>query len=349
MAMTSDVDPVPAAAPDIIFSAWRVEGVDLELLGIDPITFALPELIEFCRAALGTIALDASTVTLVIAGDFEEAIRVRFPEDLDLQQFSLSRGSGQVGAKTMRVGDEIHVVFPAWPFFDASAIKAVAPGEDFEEFEKATASRHLLVKRTAIHEANHVAMTQANEDSLDTTGKGLARRHLLDVALHVIEEYRAELGMPSDFNDSHHLQLPADAIESLRAELTRIVTIEYPSHDNVWRLAMGVLEQASHAWKRLAYVAAARRVEGIALRAPFPDNEIGSDWNQMVAPLWGRFERLLSQVPSARTRISIEELTASTRQLADLLDDWLVLLGFRWRDVGDSNSHFAIESLALFE
>jgi hypothetical protein len=348
--MTTPNDHVPLEhTVPVTLSAWAIEAADLEALGVDPADPSPTELMNFCRAVLGTLAARAEEVTLVIAGDFVESVRSRLPDGPYRDAFDVDRGAGMVGAKTMRVGDEIHVVFPAWLFLDSAWAQVTLPHEEAEQITSTAESRAKQTRRTAVHEAQHVAMDQAGEDNQDFGDMPWARQNFITVAHQVIAEYRAELGVPSDLREDYEAAFPVEALDLLREDLRRITTIEYQSHLDVGRLAYDVVQQTHHVWKLLAYVAAARRIAGVELGEAFPSEMTRSEaWILMAEPHWAAFEALLGRIPSGGVRVDAADLNAWTGELADLLAEWLQTYGFVWRDLG-SDSEFRIESWALFE
>lgn len=347
MTTSGDQIPLEQTSP-ITLSAWAVEDADLEALGMDPVNPSPTELMDFCRAALGTLAIRVEEVTFVIAGDFIESVKSRLPAGAYRDAFDVDRGAGTVGAKTMRVGDEIHVIFPAGLFLDSAWARATLSPEDAEQITGTAEFRAKQVRRTVVHEAQHVAMDQAGEDNQDFGSVPWARHNFLVVAHQVIAEYRAELGVPSDLREAYEAEFPVESLNHLREDLRRITTVEYQSHLNVERLAYDVVQQSHHVWKMLAYVAAARRIAGAGIGEPFPAEMTRTEaWTLMAEPHWRAFEEILSQIPSGGVRVAAADLSAWTSELADLLVAWLKTFGFVWRDVG-ADSEFLIESWELF-
>lgn len=314
--------PVPATA--VIF-----EDVDPPALGVDPQSGETPALINFCRAALAQMALDPDSVALVVSGDFVASVKRRLPRGPYRDRYDEVRGAGTVGAKTMVVGEEIHVVVPAWQFEDQSSDEAT-----------------LGVRRTVVHEAQHVAMQQAGEDDGVFPDEPWARANFLTAAHQVIVEYRAELGVPNLLRRDFEVELSGSAVQALQADLVRIDD-RYQGDLDVGALSYDVLQQSQHLWKALAYIAAARR--NLSIGTPLPvEAEAEGLWEQMGAEHWAQFEGILSRVPSAHTRISRHDLRRVTDELADLLAAWLESLGFEFRDIDHGrNSMFTIVSRHL--
>lgn len=337
----------------IEFSRWVTENVDFEYIGMNPGNPQPTELILFCSAMIGTAALDPEKVCFVITGDFVKSVKQRLPVGKYRDNFDTQRGAGMVAAKTLKWSDEIHVVFPQWMFVDTAAALRLLEPEEAAEIARTEGERGRQVRRAAFHEAQHVAIAQRGEDAVDFDGLGWASKNFVSAAAQIIEEYRAELAVPQELRGEHELVFPVDALEHLRIDLMRITTVEYQQHLNVGKLAYDVTQQTHHVWKILAYLVAARRALGTTPNAAIPaDVQRVEAWRLMAAPLWTRFEALLSEIPSGQIPMSPEELHRGAVELAGLLAEWMLLIGFRWEDIGnpaDQNSQFEIESWRLFE
>lgn len=330
---------LPIAVVDI---AW--EGVDTAVLGMSRDDPQPTSLMNVCRAVLAAYALEPDDVIFVIAGDFVESVKARLPAGPYRDTYDETRGAGTVGGKTMTVGDQIHVVFHAWLFLDPDAVEAEGWDEEAVSLlRKSADARARQVRRTIVHEARHVAIAQAGEANLTLDGVSWQRQNFVSVAQQVIEEYRAELAVPMELREQYEVELPVDSLTALREDLRRIAMVEYQQHLDVGRLAYDVTQQSHHAWKALAYVAAARRVFNVPLADPVPPRVASAeDWLLMADPHWAAFEDLLSHIPDGSVRISSGQLDDVTNEVADLLVDWLRTLGFVW-----SETHFLIESWDL--
>lgn len=328
--------PVPAAAVII-------EGADLVMLGMGEEQPVSTPLIDFCRTALGTLALRADEVKLVIAGDFVESVKARLPDGAYRDTFDLERGAGAVGAKTLAVDGEIHVVLPAFLFLDSDAARRHLSPEDADQISASEELRANMARRTATHEAQHVVMMQAGEDNPDFSASGWARQNFLNVAHQVISEYRAELGVSRELREDYETDFSLDSLSHLRSALQRSVA-SYGQHRDADRVAYEVVQEMHHVWKALAYVAAARRVAESALGAPFNDDVIESElWKLMAEDHWDDFERLLGGIPSGGVRVDANDLERWTGELAIALDAWLTDFGFIWEDLVDGRSRFRME------
>lgn len=320
-----------------------IEDADSVMLGMDPRQPVATPLIDFCRGALELLALRPDEVKLVIAGDFFESVKSRLPDGPYRDSFDLERGAGSVAAKTLVVDGEVHVVFPAFLFLDSDAAREHLSPEDAEQVATSEEARADMARRTATHEAQHVAMEQAGEDNPDFSAAGRARQDFLTAAHQVISEYRAELGVPPELREDYEIDFPLESLSHLRSALQRYVA-SYQEHREVDRLAYEVVQETHHVWKALAYVAAARRIAESEVGGSVPENVVESDlWRLMVEDHWEDFERLLSVIPSGGIRVDPSDLERWTDELADVLDAWLTEFGFVWEDLDGGRSRFWME------
>jgi hypothetical protein len=156
----------------------------------------------------------------------------------------------------------------------------------------------------------------------------------------VIDEYRAELGVPASLRSAFEYEVAQETLSAFRDGLKREVQ-DYQRGGDVEALMHGVLAQALHAWKALANIAAARRVGA----STEPVGSGNSDWDELAAPYWRRFEELLTSAPAPSGKFAREAQRQLTETVADLFDEWLQWLGFVWRDTdGGRSAEFKITS-----
>lgn len=145
-----------------------------------------------------------------------------------------------------------------------------------------------------------------------------------------IIEYRAELGVPTMLRSDDDAELSVENLIVLRNDLRRIATIDYQQHLDVAKLSFDVGQQTLHLWKLLGYVAAARRVAGLPVGAPFASPLVATvEWGLMVAAYWDGFEELLVHVPPARERLQPGNLERWSNALADLFTEGWSPMGLR--------------------
>lgn len=320
----------PSSAPDVE-APLTLEHVDLELLGLDPAAVTATSLMSWCVLTLRDAVARPGGVRLVITGDFVRSVRERSVTTHQQQNYHVARNAGLVGAKTMpRPNGTIDVLIPAVLF---------APDPDPVVID----GRDALVRRTIAHESGHVAIKQAGEASAGYDDSDWVRLNMLSVADTVIEEYRAELAVPTRLREAADSEWdPLTIVHHLRDALNRIAAVDYQSHLDIDKLNYDIGQECLHSWQLLAYIAAARRLD-TEPEASMPD-EVTSDpiWQWMVHPHWDRFIEILTQVPAASTRTTRTALEPQIHALADELHPWLETLGFRWRPVADAGYEFRI-------
>ncbi|MEW1707317.1 hypothetical protein AB0230_08755 [Microbacterium sp. NPDC089190] len=275
-----------------------------------------------CAVIVEDAALEPSKAALIITGDFDSSVRDRLPSELK-DHWTSSRGAGDVGAKVMAVGDEVHVLMHEYYFEPQTD-----PDFDYER-------RNKMITRLARHESRHVTMEQAGEAGgpvIDRDGE--ARRRFLHVADAVISEYRAELDVPLKYDMPFTRFDPIDVAAWARGELTQLVRVDHLRQIEPKRLAYSVAQVLEIGAKQLAPIAAERKLQGTVAGAPFASSTAASgDWLAIVSPSWTEFESVLQDVPPSRERIAPDELAGLTIRLADVLEYWLQQLGFAWSDI----------------
>ena len=307
-----------------------LEWVDLKQIGVDLETDTFPDLMIWCASALTALAPDPGTVRLVVTGDFVRSAKDRMADFVKRDEFDLVRNGGVVGAKTLTLADgRIDVLFPAWWF--------VTDGTTDEE----RAALEQLAKRTLVHEAQHVSMTQSGEEFEPPDGEPWARTNFLAIAGQVLDEYRAEAGVGTELRAGEERWEPITILTTLRENNARIVD-EYQVHRDVGRLSYEIGTEVHTAWKLLAYVVAAglnadrdcASLPGALTTHPM--------WVRMVGPHWSRFVEILTSMPSGTERVERPRHALAVTELAVELAAWLETLGYRWRDLEGGNSEFLI-------
>ncbi|WEG10338.1 hypothetical protein PU630_07255 [Microbacterium horticulturae] len=334
------------AAPEVDFVLEH--GADPALLGIQPSTTAGLQRLGRCLAVLGANAPRPQEVKLVITADFVKSVSDRLPP-AQRGLYDISRGAGTVGAKTMMVRDDVHVLVPALLCLDADVAQARSAPKHAKEIADIVQLRTGMLYRLVTHEAQHVAMYQNGEDDPIIRDAREGRRNLLVAAHQVMTEYRAELGVPAQMNAPTSEWSPIEDLEVLRDGLRRVACVEYQSHLNVGKLAHDVLYQASNLWKAFAYQAAMCRVEGVAIGEPVSLDVLKTDeWKRMADAHWVDFQEALSDAPTGTTEWDERAREDLTDEVANVLDQWLDTLGFSWSD-GPAGSRFDILSWDLLD
>lgn len=292
--------------------ALKLEWID------DPVKFGIKnsagevtEVILLCLTIASEILPQPDMVSLVLTGDFGGSVRHR----LNGADYSLDRGSGFVGGKTMRNDDgSIDILLHA-----ALAQPAFSPVENPD----AT----LLFLHTVAHELNHAAMYQRNESRWDGDRTSWKDANLRSAAVAVIDEYRAELGALELVPEEDSGWALDDIAETLNSRLQEIV-LGYQDHLDVNRLVFDVGSTFLVAWKAFSYAVAfmyGRPTAEYPIPAP-----TSSEWTKVAEHSWERFKEVLASIPSGRTEADPAAIADATQALVELFDQWLRNVGFEW-------------------
>jgi hypothetical protein len=317
---------------EIQLAAVTGEYLDVEAIGIDAANPVGTELMAWCAAFLGAVALEPARTRLVMSGDFMTSVRDRLEPGFYRDNYSVERNNGIVGGKTMTLPNgDIDVIVPA------SLFKEAHDGEHPQEAAQ-------LIRHTVAHEAFHVAMNQAGENGNRFEDQPWVRRNFLVAADEIINEFRAESAVAPKLRSDDFRWDAIEILRSLRIALERIAAVEYQDHLDVSRLQYGIVQQCHTAWKLLGCMAAEHRDFETGELTAVSESTITHDlWQRMVATPWPAFAEVLNLVEPGSKRVDRTELDAQASALADILEQWLKLLGFQWMQVGEESS-FTIES-----
>lgn len=301
----------------------ELEACTLEDLGIGG-NGPVPETLGWCAAAINVVAIDPSEVELVITGDFAQSVRDRTLSDYYRENYNVDRGAGTVGGKTMTLADgSTAVLLPASAFMSIE-------DEDPEDREY----RETTIKRTALHEAHHVAMNQAGEGSPSYDGDLWAWENMRASAESVISEYRAELGVAEFGGFVYQGWDFLDVLESLRTRI-RASETRYQASLDVRALSVEVGTPAAETWRLLGYLAAFLRDPEGGFQPLPPEWQSAQLWQDVVGEHWEPFVAILEKVPSGAARIGRQTIDAVIDELATELQGWLRHIGFHFYDADD--------------
>jgi hypothetical protein len=273
---------------------------------------------------LGVVAIEPARTRLKMSGDFTRSVRDRLEPGFYRDNFTVERNNGIVGGKTMTLlNGDVDVIVPAILF------KEVLDGEHPREAEQ-------LIKHTVAHESFHVAMNQAGEGDSRFEDQPWVRRNFLVAADEIINEFRAESAVPLEFRSG---EFRWDPLEILQSALKRIAAEEYQDHRDVSRLQYGIVQQCYTAWKLLGCMLAEHQDFGTGELAQLLESTATHDlWERMAAGVWPTFTEVLSLVQPGSVRVGRAELDTQATALADVLEQWLELLGFQWIQVAEDIS-----------
>jgi hypothetical protein len=288
----------------------------------------IAELVSILKAQ----AVDPAAVTLVLAGNFSEAVQRRL--GAGAPAYNTERLGGMAAAKTMpREDGGIDIVVPA----------PLVLGQDDQD-EDAREGRAELLLRLAEHEAQHVGMRQRDE-ALHDAGRDLARgqahAYFCASAGVVLEEHRAELvtatARPSA--DAYWESIPQN-LDHLNAAFRDAVVLRYPG-ESMDRPMETAFAAAHDAWIAAAYLAAHQRAGGdiAAVPAQLAD---APRWKEFMAPHWKAFSILCARVPAGDTPVDRAVLEDLVLEAADLFSEWFISMGFELRDLPGGGMYFDV-------
>jgi hypothetical protein len=271
---------------------------------------------------------DPSGVTLIIAWDFAAAVRRSDDDESDDlndddESDDLKRGSRQVAGYTKPVGDGYIVIL------DVRSLM----GADRENPKDADMA---AVRRTLIHEAQHVIMYRCGSGSGNYGVDGVEgeiNRVLAAHAAKVCDEHRAQwhavkrtAPQPPTDDDV------ATALEELDRELAAIKLNHDGAPDGPYSVhnALAVLTTCSHFWTSLSYWAAELRVNDVEI-ADMPTTIAALPlWRHYAGEVWSRLQASLRTLPVEELRTSPEILSAARQQVAAVLRSSLETIGFTY-------------------
>lgn len=293
-----------------------VEHCDPAALGLG-LGVAPPLVLECVRLVMEAVP-DPSLVRLVLTDDFISSVNAR--QGMSGGQYTLERGSGLVGGKTLPndLGGS-DIVLHAFMF----AVDP-APGVD-----PANVAR--LVLRTVAHEAQHAATHQLETPYASAPETSWRMSCLEALADMVIDEYRAESRVDPALRASERVWDGEEVVEEGRHAIGLAIA-EYQEHRDINRLIDDVMDPFSIMVKALSILLA---TETLPDAAHVHDQQ----WEGLAAPVWTDFADVLD---SARP-IPLDGATrdAAVVRLADVLNRWLVLFDLTWTDVSFRIADFA--------
>lgn len=144
------------SAPETQLVSLSLDCLDPAVVRVDPSAGLVSPLITHCLAVIAAAVPHPGDTRLVISGDFVSSVKDRLAPGPYRDSYSTDRIDGSVGGKTLRLADgTIDIVMP-------SVVSEAADDEETNEF------RAVLAIRTVTHEAQHVAMYQAEEAETDS-------------------------------------------------------------------------------------------------------------------------------------------------------------------------------------
>lgn len=287
------------------------EGGRVRRFTASPLTSSL---LTSCLATLASTVSDPATCRLILTGDFEDSVKARL-DPTSGADYSVERGEGTVLGKTIYSEGIFDVLMPAGLFMN----HAGSSSQDLA---------WQLIHRTVEHEGLHVRLKQLGESPLQPLVATTSPTEFLrETAKNIVEEFRVESAIDPA---SYPLVKPAGIDGELAhwvETMMRVAFEEYPQHQSVDRLWVGVLQACQDAWTRLGYVAAALEASKGALDPRPPHGGERFLWDELVSSQWTEFvDALRSAGPATHNRGS--GLVAAESRMGAILHAWLHSLGF---------------------
>lgn len=306
-----------------------VEGVDLDLIDVTLDPPGVPRTLEWCLAVLRETVPDPGCVEVVVTGNMAASVRRRLPEGVDDDNGQPTHGGGISVGKTLRTSEGLVFVF----------LHAQVFRNDLDAEQ--TLVNRLLVRRTLVHEAQHVAMHQNGQVYRMDPGASFRDLNLVGGAAAVVEEYRAECSVDAEYRQGEPVWFVQDIIDDVRANLDLAVA-EYQVHRDVAQLVFEVTTGMLVAWRGLAYAAA--RAVVIPEEAGVTES-VAADpvWQRAFEARWAPFVDVLGRASRGTDVMPDAVLSEVVDGVADLILGSMTDLGFQW----DENQ-FLIDA-GLFE
>lgn len=257
---------------------------------------------------------DPGVWRLTISGDVVATVNAIEQRD-DGNSYTLDRGTGQVGARTINAHDGTYdIVIGAWsliPAFDTSSV------EELVEYMRRI-GLHLV-----IHEAGHVVLHQHNEDSEafqelagGTKTELMWRKHL---AAH-IDDFRIEKmtnrTAPSPISQVDGL---GDTLAHMRSELTKANVLRFTDGETATFLSSTAVNDLVRV---MTYLAAELSATSLPEEVKRPST-LPEEWNIYVDEVWDTWVLTLNKLKPADEPMAVEEIAEILTELCAIVVEWM--------------------------
>jgi len=298
--------------------------MEVTLAGIDPDTFDVDALGAGVER-LAEIAPDAEPLRLVVAADFEAAVRERVADPNYAENYRQERLFGSAVAKTIPQDDgSIDLIV------DAGVLHGDGPAL-------------VDLERLFAHEAYHIVTHRNGETLSDIRIRrglpGLSHDgYFLGIAGVLTEEFRIERALcESGSWPTAEYRNVSGTLEGFAAEVLDGVVLHHPD-EPIDRTCSTVLTAFSTLTTLGGYLAAeaivsdGERVPDVTL--PMWDRYVGSAWTTLA--------EALRPVPSAAVRLRREALDPLVEPVAAACEEWLKVVGFTLADIEKDLYYFDV-------
>jgi hypothetical protein len=280
-----------------------------------------PDALPRCREVFTSIVPTMEGVSLIVASDFDAAVR-HSHEDADYAaNYSQDRGEfGVAVAKTIPRSDgTIHIIFD---------LRILARGLPSGQAE-----------RTFAHEAYHAAIALRGEKVetpdavLESEFSAVERYRAL--AATAAEEFRVELALGKGHSRSHYTAFPT--VLAAFAECASRLSDDYERSQDVGAISAGVLSEFQKVTTASGYVAAAMEIGKVGL----PDLD-GRLRRRVIGESGGSAIESLRRLPSAAETATLGNLENTVDDVAEGFEHWLAEIGFHWEDISGGGVFFRV-------
>lgn len=325
----------------VVLEDWRPEVA--AAIWADPSPNALRVAFDDFAELLASLVDRPDEVTLIVPVDVRDAVMRR---DQSVE-YSLERGSGMVGGRTMHRDDGGFDVIIDGNYLGESdgqdGFKVTAAGQPTFD----PVSRDLL-RRMIAHEAQHVIMGQRgtgfDDYQPDLMSGGAAARWLFEVARKMCDEHRAEWNAAQVVGvDPPSVRDVLDVLCHLGEALAAANMLYQQSNHtgaDVARLRDDVYTACVAYWTQVAYWVAEYRRDGAIADVPEEITRLVV-WQRYVGPTWQSLTDALARLPVALTT-STQTLHQAALGVAGAVSESLTHIGFRHID-GPSGQAFYID------
>lgn len=280
---------------------------------------------------LAELVDDPDVVTLIIPWDFAEAVLRRDGDESD----DLERGSRHVVGRTIPAADgSISVII------DATSLLGADQHDPKDDAMRA-------VRRTLIHEAQHVIMYQrgSGNDAYESGAiVGSIDWEFVVHASKVCDEHRAEWQTiclternPPAVKD---VRAALEALGRKLAAANRDYQGAPDDRDRVLQFKDAVLTACNGFWTSLGYWAAEHRTDDANIADMSTEITALHLWQRYARDAWASLQASLRTLPVENLTTSREILSAAGQQVAATLRSSLETIGFRYEETSSGGRAF---------
>ncbi|MBX3100124.1 MAG: hypothetical protein KF761_11150 [Salinibacterium sp.] len=278
------------------------------------------ELANQMASEILSVVPDPSASKLIITGDLIQSVN-EHEARADDDPYKLERGSGQVGARTINLGDGEFA-------FIVSAEALFAADHEFESAEELVEDAMKVGRHLALHEAGHAALHIRGEDSGAyedlAAGDTIHRSWRKHLAAHM-DDFRIELMARRAPNPMLQVNHIGSAIAHLRSEAN--------SAHATWRtdIDASVIQtmEASNSLVRVMAYLAAELAPPAAGVVPRPD-QIPEGWDEYLEDVWNAWVLTLHRLSPADEPMSVDSIASVLSDLCALVIAWQRSIGFEY-------------------